>query len=63
MPTGFSLAKKCFAENRDMVGDPMSDPRTYSLNEGLLSLVTDLETRLHQIGYKLTTIANALQRR
>jgi hypothetical protein len=59
MPTGFNLAKKCFAENRNLVGEPMSDPQNYNLNEGLLSLVAELETRLNEIDRKLAALLNA----
>lgn len=59
----FDLAKKCFAENRDLVGEPMSDPQNFNLNEGLLCLTHEVEAELSKINRKLDAIILALQRR
>jgi len=60
----YSKAKACFKENVDAFGDnPMSDPQTYNLNQGLLILTKEIDTSITEINRKLTSILAALQRR
>ena len=59
----YATAKKCFQENLDMVGDPMSDPQTFNLNVGLLNLTDEIESDISHIKTALRQIAAALNRR
>ena len=62
MPTGFELAKKSFAENRDSIGEPMKNPSAYNLNNGLHALVSELDKRLSEIERLLRSVATAQRR-
>jgi hypothetical protein len=59
----YHMAKQCFTEARNMVGEPTSDPQTYNLHQGLLNLTDELETDISTINRKLDLILAALQRR
>ena len=47
---GYVGAKKCFVENCNLVGaNPMSDPQTWNLNNGLEQLAAAIQSDLHSI--------------
>jgi hypothetical protein len=55
-------AKKCFVENRNLVGiQPMNDPQNWNLNNGLNQFVEAVQSDLAQVNYKLDRILRALQ--
>lgn len=59
----YKTAKKCFQENLDLVGKPMSAAQTYNLNTGLYNLTSQIETDLNQIQAQLGQILHVLQHR
>jgi hypothetical protein len=59
----YHVAETCFVENANMVGEPMNDPQTYNLNNGLANLSDAINSDLSQIKTLLNQILIALQRR
>jgi len=65
----FAKAKNCFIENRNAVGQPLSDPQTYNLNQGLQILTGEIEdgfrkidAELRKIHTKLDSLSSAVRR-
>jgi len=55
------MAKKCFEENKALVGpDPMTDPQTWNLNNGLANLTDAIHADLAEIQRLLAQIARAV---
>jgi len=57
----YHMAKKCFEENKALVGpDPMTDPQTWNLNNGLANLTDAIHADLAEIQRLLAQIARAV---
>jgi hypothetical protein len=64
----FAKAKKCFDENKSMIGEPMADPKTFNLNQGLSILANEIDdefkknaTELRHINEKLDSLRSAVR--
>lgn len=63
MPMYFDNAKKQFAENLQLFGDPHSEPEKYNLYSGMLNIakgLNDMEHRLSQLEREVMTLRQAL---
>jgi hypothetical protein len=59
----YQEAKACFAQNLQMIGNPMSDAMNWNLNSGLDELTTCVQQDMAQIQDILTQILHALRQR
>lgn len=57
----YLTAKRCFEENVEMIGEPMSDPQTFNLNQGLHAIASQLNQDMHALKRDMTAISAKLQ--
>lgn len=55
-------ARKCFDENRRVIGDPMSNPLLWNLSVGLSFLADAAEADAKQLKAQIAQLAQAQQR-
>lgn len=56
----YATARKCFTENKQLVGEPTSDSQAFNLNQGLLNLTAQIERDFAEINRKLAAISAAI---
>ncbi len=61
MSMTIDLAIKCFLENRDLFGNPQSQPEKYNLYNGLANLaqgISDMETEMKRLQQKIQLLTS-----
>jgi hypothetical protein len=59
----YEIAKTCFEENLQLIGEPSLDPKMFNLSSGLFNLTQQIEDDVSEINRKLDVLIAALQRR